>query len=145
MKTLAPQIDVSSGDVKLYMELLTSNIYYGLNDRILRLLMEGDIDMSAAVGEEATASNISDAAVVGILQEETGVEFFVIDKNRTRQGCVLFKHLNLTVFNLGECGLFKITDRYNYKHNCVFSFKNRWVTIYKNTTFNSNFAKSNYS
>ena len=34
------------------MKLLTSNRYYALNDRTIALLMKGDIDMSATVGED---------------------------------------------------------------------------------------------
>ena len=51
INTLATQIGVASGDVKLYMKLLTSKIHYVLNDRTLNLLMQGDVDMSATTGD----------------------------------------------------------------------------------------------
>ena len=79
IKTLASQIGVLSEDVKLYMKLLASNRYYALNDRTINLLMKGDIDMSAVVGEELEAISISDAEVVSIIAQEKEVEFFVVD------------------------------------------------------------------
>ena len=56
------------------MELLTSNRYYALNDRTIKLLMKGDIDMSAVVGEEAIVNTISDAELVDIIVQEREVE-----------------------------------------------------------------------
>ena len=53
------------------MKLWTSKRYYDLNDRTTNLLMKGDIDMSAVVGEEGTAISISDAEVEAIIEHET--------------------------------------------------------------------------
>ena len=75
-----------SEDVKLHMELLTSNRYYALNDRTINLLMKGDIDISATVGEDYEAISISDAEVIPIIAKETKVEVVVVGKNKTRAG-----------------------------------------------------------
>ena len=75
IKTLASQIDVLSDDVKLYMKVLTSNRYYELNHRTVHLLMKGDIDMSAVVGEEVNALSESDADVVDVIAHEREVGF----------------------------------------------------------------------
>ena len=56
-----------SEDVKLYVKLLTSKRYYGLNDRTITFLMKGDIDMGVVVGEEAIVNTISDAELVDII------------------------------------------------------------------------------
>ena len=75
IKTLATLLGVLSEDVKLYMKLLTSNKYYALNDRTFNLLMKGDIDMSAVVGEELSAISESDADVVDVIAHEREVIF----------------------------------------------------------------------
>lgn len=59
-----------------------------MNGRALTLLMKGDIDMGAVVGEEGTgaSTSISDAEVVAILEHETGVDIFVVGKHTARAG-----------------------------------------------------------
>ena len=56
--TLTSQIGVLSEDVKLYMKLLTSNIYYALNDRTINLLKKGDVDMSATTSNDIEHNDI---------------------------------------------------------------------------------------
>ena len=68
---IAKRIGVLSEAVKLNMYLPTSKRYYALNDRTMNLLMEGDIDMSAAVGQEAVLNTTSDAEFVDITVKET--------------------------------------------------------------------------
>ena len=87
------------------MKLLTSDRYYPLNDRTINMLMIGDIDMSAVVGEELVAISISDAEAVAIIAEEKEVEMFVVDKNKTRSGGAFFPYLNNTIFDLSKYGL----------------------------------------
>ena len=71
IRTLASQVDVLSEDVKLYMKLLTSNIYYALNDRTVNLLMKGDIDMSAtASGTSGGEPGFSDGEIREKLEQE---------------------------------------------------------------------------
>lgn len=48
------------------------------------------------------------------------VEIFVVDKNKTRQGGAFFKYLNLTHFDLSKYGIFKVVDKRNYIHNCLY-------------------------
>ena len=67
------------------MELLTSNIYYALSDRTINLLMKGDIDTSAIVDVEVTGMWESDAEVKAIIEHETEVEIFVVDKIQQEQ------------------------------------------------------------
>ena len=70
-------IGVLSEDVKLYMELLTANRYYALNDRTVHLLSQGEVDMSATSAEfgAAPASNtVSDAEFAEVVDIETEVE-----------------------------------------------------------------------
>ena len=47
IQTLSTLVGILSEDVKLYMELLTANRYYALNDRTIHLLSQGEVDMSA--------------------------------------------------------------------------------------------------
>ena len=56
------------------MKSLTSKRYYALKDRTINLLMKGNIDMSAVVGEEAIVNTISDAELVDIIVQEREVE-----------------------------------------------------------------------
>ena len=58
--TLAKQIGVLSGDVKVYMELLTPKRYYALNDRTINLFLEVDTDMSTTTPETAEVITDSD-------------------------------------------------------------------------------------
>ena len=104
---MATQLGVLGEDVKLYMKLLTSNIYYALNDRTINLLMKGDIDMSAVVGGEAIGNTISDAELVDIIVEEREVELFVVGKNKTRAGGSFFPCVNDTIFDLTKYGIFE--------------------------------------
>ena len=107
IKTLATLLGVLSEGVKLYMKLLTSNIYYALNDRTHNLLMKGDIDMSVVVGEEAIVNTISDAELVYIIVQEREVEILVVDKHKTRAGGAFFNCLNNTLFYFDKYGILK--------------------------------------
>ena len=120
IKTLASQIGVLSEDVKLIMKLLTSERYYALNDRTIALLMKGDIDTSVIVDVEVIGMRESDAEVKAIIEHETKVEIFIVDKNKTRAGGAFFPFLNNTIFDLSKYGIFKKVDRNNYKHNCLY-------------------------
>ena len=70
--------------------------------------------------EESNANKESDEEVTELLDTETYVEFFVVDKDKTRQGGAFFKYLNLAFFNLEKYGLFQTIGRYNYKYNCLY-------------------------
>ena len=54
-----------------------------------------------------------------MLDIETEVETFVVDKNKTRAGGAFFPFLNNTMFDFDEYGVFKTVNRHNYKHNCL--------------------------
>ena len=84
IKTLAESIGVVSEDVKLYMKLLTSKRYYALNDRTINLLLKGEIDMSVVHTGAAKVSH-SDAEIVTLLDEETDVEVFRVEKIKREQ------------------------------------------------------------
>ena len=75
--------------------------------------------MSAVVGEYFIATRISDAGVVAVIENDTEVETFVVDKNKTRAGGAFLKYLNLASFDLATYGLFKQVDRNSYKHKCL--------------------------
>ena len=107
IKTLASLIGVLSEYVKLYMKLCSSNRFYALNDRTIDLLMKGDIDMSATVGEGEDEISESDMKVQKILETENEVEIFVVDKNKTRSGGAFFNCLNNTLFDFDKYGVFK--------------------------------------
>ena len=81
-------IGILSEDVKLYMNILTASRYYALNDRTVHLLSQGEVDMSATSAEfgAVPASNtVSDAEFAEVIDIETEVEIFVVDKT-TRAG-----------------------------------------------------------
>ena len=120
IKTLASKVGVLSEDVKLYMELLTSNRYYPLNDRTINLLMKGDIDMSVTIGDEVEQIKDSDSEVVKLFAQEKEVEISVVNTGKTRSGGAFFPFLNNTIFDLSKYGIFKKVDRTNYKHNCLY-------------------------
>ena len=120
IKKLASQVGLISQDVKLFMKLLTSNRYYALNDKSIDLLMKGDIDMSATSGSAVSGTSVSDAEVTDLLEVETKVEIFVVDKNKTRAGGSFFPFINNTIFDLHKYGIFKQVDKNNYKHNCLY-------------------------
>ena len=102
---LTSQIDVLSDAVELYMRLLTSNIYYVLNDRTIHLLMKGDIDMSAVTdNDSAETLKERDAVVQDLLATETDVDLFVVDKNKTRSGGAFF-----TIYDLDKYGILKLS------------------------------------
>ena len=63
----------------MYMKLLTSNRYYGLNDGTINLLMKGDIDMSALYVKGQQIS-VSGAEVVSIIVQETEVDYLYVIK-----------------------------------------------------------------
>ena len=92
IKTLSTLIGILSEDVKRYMKLLTANRYYALNDRTINMLSKGEVDMSATTGVTlwfapmAASKTASDAEVEELLDIETEVGIFVVDKNTTRQG-----------------------------------------------------------
>ena len=120
IKKLASQVGLISQDVKLFMKLLTSNRYYALNDKSIDLLMKGDIDMSATSGDGSEQITESDSKVQDLLELETEVEIFIVDKNKTRAGGSFFPYLNNTIFDLHKYGIFKQVDKNNYKHNCLY-------------------------
>ena len=107
INTLATQIGVLSEDVKLFMKLVKSDRYYALNDRTIALLMKGDIDTSVIVDVEVTGMRESDAEVKAIIEHETEVEIFVVDKNKTIAGGAFFNCLNNTLFDFDKYGIFK--------------------------------------
>ena len=116
-------IGIVSEDVKLYMELLTANRYAALNDRTITMLSQGGVDMSATsseFGAVPASKTVGDAEVEKLLDIETEVEIFVVDKKKTRQGVAFFKYLNLTNVELEKHGLFKSIARNSYKHNCLY-------------------------
>ena len=125
IKTLAAQIGVLSEDVKLHMQLLTANRYYALNDRTIYMLLQGEVDMSATTGvtlgfgSMAASKTVSDAGAGELLDNETEVGTFVVDRNKTRQAGAFFKCLNIINVDLGTYGLSRNIDRNNYKHNCL--------------------------
>ena len=117
-------IGILSEDVIIYMKLLTTNRYCALNDRTTHLLSQGEVDMSVTsaefgFGSGAAANNVSDAEVEELLDIETEVETFVVDKNKTRAGSAFFKYLNSALLHIDKYGLFENIDRTNYKHNCL--------------------------
>ena len=113
------------------MKLFTSNRCYALNDRTIDLLMKGDIDMSATVGEGEEEISESDVKAQKILETESEVEIFVVDKNKTRSGGAFFNCLNNTLFDFEKYGVFNIVDRNNYKHNLFIScLRSRWFIRY---------------
>ena len=77
--------------------------------------MKGDIDTSAVTvnssAEESHANKESDEEVTELLDTETGVELFVVDKNATRAGDTCLKCLSLASLTLGQYGLFQHVDR----------------------------------
>ena len=86
IKTLAKSVGVVSEDVKLYMKLLTSKRYYALNDRTINLLLKGEIDMSATHSEEEQRKpSASDEEIIDILDKETDVEVFRVEKIKREQ------------------------------------------------------------
>ena len=72
---MASQVGVLSEGVKLYMELLTSKIYYALNGRTINLLMKGDIGMSATTSGKAEGVKESDSEVIDLLGVEKKLNF----------------------------------------------------------------------
>ena len=77
-------IGIVSEYVKLYMKLLTANPYYALDDRTINMLSQGGVDMSATsseFGAVPASKTVSDAEVEELLDIETEVEIFVVDKN----------------------------------------------------------------
>ena len=79
------------------------------------MLSQGEVGMSAATSSDfvpvPASKSVSDAEVEELLDIETEVGIFVVDKNKTRQGGAFFKYLNLTNFVLERYGLFKNIDR----------------------------------
>ena len=74
------------------MKLLTSNRYYALNDRTINLLLKGEIDMSATHSEEEQRKpTASDEETIDILDKETEVEVFRVEKIK-REQVVLSSH-----------------------------------------------------
>ena len=67
------------------MRLLTANRHYALNDRTINLLLKGEIDMSATYGEESQKPTASDEEIVDILDRETEVEVFRVEKIKREQ------------------------------------------------------------
>ena len=134
---MATDLGQVSNDIKIYMKLLTTNRYYALNDRTINLLLKGDIDMSAVEDAEGQKITESDAEVVAIIDHETEVEIFVVEKNKTRQGGAFFPYINNTIFDFDKYGIFlpflAILSQYiRYIFSCLFeefSFMNGTVLV----------------
>ena len=97
-KTLSTLIGILSEDVKLYMELLTASRYYALSDRTIHLLSQGEVDMSATsaeFGADPASNTVSDAGFAEVIDIETEVEIFVVDKIK-RAGGAFSKYLHIT-------------------------------------------------
>merc|ERR1712127_804762 len=76
--------------------------------------------MAATSGDGSEQITESDSKVQDLLESETEVEIFIVDKNKTRSGGSFFPYLNNTIFDLSKYGIFKTVDRHNYKHNCLY-------------------------
>ena len=70
MKSLATGIGILSQDVKLFMILPSSNIYYALNDRTINLLMKGQIDEIAVTGG-VDDPKFNDDEISNLIEQET--------------------------------------------------------------------------
>ena len=93
IQTLSTLVGILSEDVKLYMELLTANRYYALNDRTIHLLSQGEVDMSATsaeLGAVPASNTASDAEFAEVVDIETEVGISVVDRNKTRAGITFF-------------------------------------------------------
>ena len=68
-----------------------ANIYYALNDRAINLLVKGNVDMRATTGEsgEGDKNTFSDTEAVETVKKETGIELFIVDKNKTSRWTIL--------------------------------------------------------
>ena len=120
INTLAKNIGLLSGDVKMYMYLLNPKRYYALNGRTTNLLMKGDIDMNATTSETAEVITGSDKEVVDLINVEQEVGLFTVEKNKTISGGSFFPYLNIIIFDLSKYGIFNSVDRNDYKHNCLY-------------------------
>ena len=112
-----------SEDIKMYMYLPNAKGYCALNDRTISLLMKGNVDMSATTdpsGPAHSEDGFSDDEVREIAKTEQEIKLFTVYKNKTRAGGSFFQYLNITIFDLTKSGIFKIIDRKNYKHNCLY-------------------------
>ena len=107
IKALATDLGQLSDDIKMYMKLLTADRHYALNDRTINLLLKGDIDMNAVEDAEGHKISESDAEVVAIIDQETEVEIFVVDKHKTRQGGAFFPCINTAIFDFDNTELLK--------------------------------------
>ena len=86
IKTLARSVGVISEDVKVYMKFIDLKRYYALNDRIINLLLKGEIDMSSTYNGETKPPTVSDQEIVDLLAEETNIEVFRVEKIKPGQG-----------------------------------------------------------
>ena len=97
IRSLSTLIGLLSEDVTLYMKLLTANRYLALNDRTINMLSRGEVDMSATTGitlgfaSMAAPKTVSDAEVEELLDIETEVEIFVVDKNENETRRCIFQ------------------------------------------------------
>ena len=99
-----------SEDVKMYMYLSNAKRNYDLNDRAIKLLIKGKVDMSATTDESGASQSkdgFSDAEAVETIKKEKEVELFIVDKNTTRAGGSFFPYPNITIFDLSKYGIFK--------------------------------------
>ena len=103
---MATDLGQLSDDVKLFMKLLTADRYYALNYKTVNLLMNGDIDMTATTSEKGEEIKGSDAEVIDLLDIDTEVAIFVVDKNKTRAGGAFFPYINNTMFDFDKYGVF---------------------------------------
>ena len=115
INTSATKVGALSEDVKMYMYLSDAKRYHALNDRTINLLMKGDVGMSATTGETGEAGNLlgepSDFELKTLANNETKVEVFVVDKNKTRAGGSFFPYLNTTILDLNMACLNLLVER----------------------------------
>ena len=146
MNTLAKKVGLLSEGVKMYMYLLNSKRYYALNDRIISLLMTGDIGMNATTSETAEVITGSDEEVVDLINVEQDVELFMVEKKKTRSGGSFFPYLNITMFDLSKYVIFKSVDRNSCKHDCLYlALQAGGLSTIKLQELNINVKKSSYS
>ena len=77
LNTLTAQLELLSNDVKSFMILPTSNIYYALSDRTINLVMKGKIDTNAIIGGP-DGPTFSDAEISALLEHEQEVLLTVV-------------------------------------------------------------------
>ena len=90
--------------------------------------MRADIGMSATTSETPEVITDSDEKVVDLINVEQEVGFLTVYEHRTRAGGSFFPYLNTTILGLSKYGIFRIADRRNYKHNCLYlALQSGWL------------------